>query len=172
MRRGIAFGCRTCQSCRLASVNDTAAVLGILSRRSLLSGFAAAVSAPIPEVDARQAPVSLLELGCSGDGHSDDTVALRKAFDLGIPLTGEGRWYGVRSLRVTSGIDLEDVNLRAIAPKPMGALLDVTGPASVRLAQLERVNLRWVGGRDRCCWAWFAYRHLIRLYGEGQGELR
>ena len=43
----------------------------------------------------------------------------------------------MRSLRVTSGIDLEDVNLRAIAPKPMGALLDVTGPASVRLARLK-----------------------------------
>lgn len=122
---------------RLASANETAAVLGILSRRSLLSGFAAAVLAPMARVEARQAPVSLLALGCVGDGHSDDTVALRKAIDLGIPLTGEGRWYGVRNLRVTPGLDMEDVNLRAVSPKPVGALLDVTGPASVRLARFK-----------------------------------
>ncbi len=108
---------------------------------ALLLGWTARASIAASRLER----LSLLRLGCVGDGQTDDTAAFAKAIALGVPLTGEGRWYGIRSLRVTSGIDMEDVNLRAIAPKPAGALLDVTGPASVRLARLKIDRAATVG---------------------------
>lgn len=120
------------------------------TRRSVLALAASAVGAHAPPAwPAEAARTSLLALGCKGDGKTDDREAFLEAVARGIPLTGEGRWYGIAgNARFSSAIDLEDAGFVALTPGPKTRVLFKTGPAPVRLVRVK-VNRNGTEGSVR-----------------------